>query len=53
MTEGVVIQDAGVTIIECNAAAEEILGITRDQMAGRTSLDPRWRAVHDDGTAAR
>ncbi|MGE5182341.1 MAG: ATP-binding protein [Acidobacteriota bacterium] len=51
MTEGVVVQDAAGTILACNAAAEAILGLTRDQMSGRTSLDPRWRAIHEDGSA--
>jgi len=50
MTEGVVVQDEMARILECNAAAEEILGLTRDQMSGRTSLDPRWRAIHEDGS---
>ena len=50
MTEGVVVQDAAGAILECNAAAEEILGLTRDQMSGLTSLDPRWRAIHEDGS---
>jgi PAS domain S-box-containing protein len=50
MTEGVVVQNAAGVIIECNAAAEQILGLTRDQMSGLTSLDPRWRAIHEDGS---
>ncbi len=50
MSEGVVIQDTAGRIEECNASAERILGLTADQMAGRTSVDPRWRAVHEDGS---
>jgi PAS domain S-box-containing protein len=50
MSEGLVHQTADGAIILCNPAAEEILGLTKDQMMGRTSLDPRWRAVHEDGT---
>jgi diguanylate cyclase len=50
MSEGLVYQRADGTIIQCNAAAEAILGLTKDQMMGRTSLDPRWRAVHEDGS---
>jgi PAS domain-containing protein len=48
MTEGIVVHDAEAAILTCNAAAEEILGLTRDQMSGRSSLDPRWRAIHDN-----
>lgn len=49
MSEGLVYQKADGTITTCNPAAEEILGLTKDQMMGRTSLDPRWRSVHEDG----
>ena len=50
MAEGVVVQLASGEIVSCNRAAEEILGLTRDQMAGRTSVDPRWRSIHEDGS---
>ena len=50
MDEGMVLQDADGSILVCNERAEEILGLTADQMAGRTSLDPRWRTVHEDGS---
>ena len=49
MEEGLALQDADGAILMCNAGAERILGLTEDQMAGRTSLDPRWRAVREDG----
>ena len=49
MSEGIVMQDAGGRIIECNASAERILGMTRDQMMGLTSLDPRWQATDIQG----
>lgn len=51
MSHGVVLQDASGTIIECNASAERILGATRTQMMGPTSMDPDWRAIRVDGTA--
>jgi diguanylate cyclase len=49
MSEGLVHQTADGVITLCNPAAENILGLTKDQMMGRTSLDPRWRSVHEDG----
>ncbi len=49
MAEGVVLQDATGRITACNPAAERILGLTREQMEGRTSVDPRWQSVHEDG----
>ncbi len=50
MAEGVVIQDQSGQIITANESAEKILGLTIDQMAGRTSIDPRWKAIHEDGS---
>jgi PAS domain S-box-containing protein len=50
MAEGVVIQGPDAAIIACNASAERVLGLTADQMRGRTSIDPRWRPIHEDGS---
>ncbi|MBS1857363.1 MAG: PAS domain S-box protein [Acidobacteria bacterium] len=50
MAEGVVFQDASGRIDACNPSAERILGLTAAQMAGTTSMDPRWRAIHEDGS---
>ena len=51
MSEGLVLQDAQGAILEANPAARSILGLTHDQIAGRTSLDPNWRTVREDGSA--
>ncbi len=50
LSEGVVVQAATGEIVACNPAAERILGLTRDQMAGRTSLDPGWRSIRENGS---
>jgi PAS domain S-box-containing protein len=50
MAEGVVFQTADGQLIEANPAAEEILGLSRDELMDRTSYDPRWQAIHEDGT---
>ena len=50
MALGVVYQDGEGQIISANPAAEKILGLSLDQMQGRTSMDPRWQAVHEDGS---
>ncbi len=50
MDEGLVVQGRDGTILSCNAAAERILGLSRDQICGRGSLDPRWRTVRTDGS---
>ena len=51
ISEGVAILDAHGRIVEWNTAAEQVLGLSPDQISGRTSLDPLWGAVHPDGTA--
>ena len=48
VSSGLALQQADGGIIECNPAAERILGLTRNQMLGRDSLDPRWQAVTRD-----
>ncbi|MFZ1641808.1 MAG: chemotaxis protein CheB [Candidatus Contendobacter sp.] len=50
MAEGVVYQNADGKIISANPAAEHILGFSINQMNGRTSTDPCWRAIGEDGT---
>ena len=50
MTQGVVMQDAEGRIIEANLAACEIMGLTMDQMLGKTASDPRWGLIHQDGS---
>ena len=49
MAQGVVYQAADGRIISANPAAERILGLTLDQMMGKTSMDPGWKAVREDG----
>ncbi|TAF63382.1 MAG: PAS domain S-box protein [Cytophagales bacterium] len=49
MQEGIVIQDMTGAIISCNHSAELILGLTYEQMIGRNSIDPRWRAIKENG----
>ncbi|MCU7494152.1 MAG: PAS domain S-box protein [Ignavibacteria bacterium] len=50
MTQGAVFHDASGRIISANPAALEILGLTEDQLFGRTSLDPNWKTIHEDGS---
>jgi PAS domain S-box-containing protein len=50
MVQGVVYQDADGYIISANHAAELILGLTLEQLLGRVSKDPRWKAIHEDGS---
>jgi PAS domain S-box-containing protein len=50
MSQGVVYQDASGTVIGANPAAQRILGLTLEEMMGRDTYDPRWRAIHEDGS---
>ncbi|MFA6007745.1 MAG: ATP-binding protein [Candidatus Shapirobacteria bacterium] len=49
MTQGVVYQDAKGNITSANPAAERILGLSLDQMRGRTSMNPEWKAIRENG----
>ena len=53
MAEGVVYQNAAGGIISANPAAERILGLSVDQMDGRTSADPCWKAIRGRNRSAR
>lgn len=48
--EGVMLLDAIGRIMTCNAAAEETLGVAREQLLGMSALDPRWDARREDGS---
>lgn len=50
MEQGVVYQNSEGKIILANKAAEKILGLTLEQMLGKTSYDPDWKAIKDDGS---
>jgi PAS domain S-box-containing protein len=46
----VVYQTADGNIVSANPAAQNILGLSLDQMKGRCSMDPRWRSIREDGS---
>ncbi len=49
MEEGIVIHRADGSIETCNASAERILGVSRDQMLHRTSCDWLGQTIREDG----
>lgn len=49
MAGGVLVQDAAGTVIECNPAACQILGMPREQLLGRTKLAPDIGCLSTDG----
>lgn len=49
LDEGVVLQDRDSSILEYNAAAERILGLTREQLIGLAPRPPDWGLVDSAG----
>jgi len=45
----IVVHAADTNIIQSNAMAQKLMGLTEDQMTGRTAIDPRWRFLREDG----
>jgi PAS domain S-box-containing protein len=50
MLEGFAVQDKDGKILYFNDAASKILGLSHDQLLGKTSLDPGWEAIRTDGS---
>lgn len=54
LTDGVIFLDARGVAVECNRSAARILGVQREEIIGRTSIDPSlFAAIHEDGTPIR
>lgn len=51
MAEGIILQDANGIIRTCNAAAERILGVSADQLLGRTLIESHWLIITEEGDA--
>ncbi|NPV87340.1 MAG: PAS domain S-box protein [Anaerolineae bacterium] len=50
MVQGVLYGDGEGRILSANPAALRILGLTQEEMSTHTMTDPRWRAIHEDGS---
>ncbi|MBZ0199033.1 MAG: response regulator [Ignavibacteriaceae bacterium] len=50
MQVGVVLQGPASQIFLCNPRALELLGLSENQLLGKTSFDPDWNVIHEDGT---
>ena len=50
LPEGVIYQDRQGRIVASNPSAQRILGLTHEQLRSRTSLDPCWPALREDGS---
>jgi len=49
MVQGVVYQNAEGVITSANPAAERILGLSHDQLLGKTSIDQEWQSIRQNG----
>jgi PAS domain S-box-containing protein len=52
MQVGVVVHAPDTRILLSNPMASELLGLTPDQMQGKTAIDPAWCFIREDGTRA-
>jgi len=50
MQIGVLLQGSKAEIKLSNPASLALLGLTEDQLLGRTSFDPEWNVIHEDGS---
>jgi PAS domain S-box-containing protein len=50
MQVGVLIQGPGSEILLSNPKALELLGFSEEQLLGKTSFDPDWNVIHEDGS---
>lgn len=48
--QGVIVQNEKSEVLVFNRAALDMLGLTEDQLLGRTSFDPSWDVIHEDGS---
>lgn len=48
--EGMVMQDSAGRVLSSNLAARRLLGLSTDELHGRTRMEPRWGTLHADGT---
>lgn len=50
MQQGAFLQRADGALVDVNPAALRIFGLSRDEFLGRTSEDPQWDVVREDGS---
>ena len=50
LAAGVLIHGPKSEILISNQTALDLLGLTEDELLGKSSFDPHWRVVHEDGS---
>ena len=51
LSVGILKQGPDAAILLCNQAALKLLGLTKDQLLGKTSYNPDWKVIHEDGSS--
>lgn len=51
LNAGVVVHAPDTNVLLCNSTACHLLGLSMEQMLGKTAFDPAWHFVSEDGTA--
>jgi PAS domain S-box-containing protein len=49
IAQGILYQNKEGLIYDANPAAERILGLSRDQLIGKSPNNANWKAIHEDG----
>jgi len=50
LSSGIVLHNPDTSIQFCNEMAASLLGLTQNQLLGKTAMDPAWCFLQDDGT---
>ena len=50
MSEGILVLDQNAKFVYSNPSFTRLLGLTVEQVEGRTPLDPKWQVIHEDGS---
>jgi PAS domain S-box-containing protein len=50
MSEGILVMNPKGEFIYTNPSFSTVLGLTVDQIEGKTPMDPSWRVIHEDGS---
>ncbi len=50
ISAAVVVHDADTKILVSNSVAQKLLGLSEEQMQGKTAIDPAWHFLREDGS---
>jgi PAS domain S-box-containing protein len=50
MAQGAFCQISDGVLIDCNSAVLEMFGVSKDQFMGKTSMDPDWHVIAENGS---